>query len=252
MITHEEIHRQSYEERDAWLASLNDDEKAIVSCPVGHRWTLVVISETKRFLSMDISAEHRLRCLEFLDRLDFLTAEAITVIEPMSDEAYEMVKRGEKARRQQGARHLCSLGSFQCIHCAQPFDLDRNKNAARISLQKERLTMIIIHENKTHQATATNAEMTRQSAVAAAAQDPRRDWFPRWREGRPAQDHRFARAGKHAGVVRRDQSHRRACRRIETFKRDEAEVWCNRRLSRPRAPPCLDRLGLSHVVQWLR
>jgi hypothetical protein len=28
--------------------------------------------------------------------------------------------------------------------------------------------MIIMHENKTHQATANNAEMTRQSAVAAA------------------------------------------------------------------------------------
>ena len=105
MITSEQIGRQSSEERGAWLGSLNDDESTIVHVPVGHRSTMVVISETKRLLSMKLSAEHRLRFLEFLDSCTdtFLTAEAVSIIEPMSDEAYEMVK---EARRLGAAKAL--------------------------------------------------------------------------------------------------------------------------------------------------
>jgi hypothetical protein len=49
-------------------------------------------------LVMDLSAEHRLRFLEFLDRCtdNFLTAEAIAAVEPMCDQAYEMVKEARK------------------------------------------------------------------------------------------------------------------------------------------------------------
>jgi hypothetical protein len=98
MITAEQIYRQSHDERCAWLDSLNDDESAIVHTPVGHRWTLVVISEIKRMLLGNIPTEHRLRFLEFLDRCTdtFLTAEAAAGIEPMCDEAYEMVKEARK------------------------------------------------------------------------------------------------------------------------------------------------------------
>jgi hypothetical protein len=98
MITSEQINRQSSDERIAWLDSLNEDENAIVHTPVGHRYTLVIISETKRLLAMNLSAEHRLRFLEFLDNCtdNVLTAETISIIEPMSDEAYEMVKEARK------------------------------------------------------------------------------------------------------------------------------------------------------------
>src|SRR5260221_7092564 len=98
MITDEQIGQQSSEERHAWLDSLNDDETAIVHTPVGHRWTLVVISETKRLLLMELSAAHRLRFLEFLDHCTdtFLTTEAIAAIEPICDEAYEMVTEARK------------------------------------------------------------------------------------------------------------------------------------------------------------
>jgi len=98
MITDEQIHGQSSEERHAWLDSLNADESAIVHTPVGHRYTLVIISETKRLLAMDLSAAHRLRFLEFLDSCtdNFLTAEAVAIVEPMCDEAYEMVKEARK------------------------------------------------------------------------------------------------------------------------------------------------------------
>jgi hypothetical protein len=105
MITSEQIGRQSSNERGAWLDSLNDDETAIAHTPAGHRWTLVVISETKRLLLMDLSAAHRLRFLEFLDHCTgtFLTAEAVSIIDPMCDEAYEMV---EEARRLGAAKAL--------------------------------------------------------------------------------------------------------------------------------------------------
>jgi hypothetical protein len=98
MITAEQIDRQSGDERSAWLASLNEDENAIVHCAVGHRWTLVVISETKRLLSMNLPAEHRLRFLEFLDGCtdNFLTVEAISLIEPICDEGYGMLRETRK------------------------------------------------------------------------------------------------------------------------------------------------------------
>src|SRR5258708_7190455 len=98
IITSEQIGRQSSDERCAWLDSLNDDENAIVHTPIGHRWTLVVISETKRLLSMKLSAEHRLRFLEFLDSCtdNFLTAEAISIIDPICDEGYEMLRETRK------------------------------------------------------------------------------------------------------------------------------------------------------------
>src|ERR1700682_249711 len=94
MITDEQIHRQTYEERDAWLASLDADQTAIAHTPSGHRWTLVVISETKRLLSMNLSAEDRLRFLEFLESCtdNFLTEKAVAIIEPMDHEAHELLK----------------------------------------------------------------------------------------------------------------------------------------------------------------
>jgi hypothetical protein len=98
MITSEQIGRQSSEERGAWLDSLNDDENAIVHCPVGHRYTLVIISEAKRLLAHELHTADRLRFLEFLDSCadKSLTTEAIAAIEPMSDEAHEMVKEARK------------------------------------------------------------------------------------------------------------------------------------------------------------
>jgi hypothetical protein len=98
MITDEQIGRQSSEERIAWLNSLNADEDAIAHTPVGHRYSLVLISETKRFLEHELSAAHRLKFLEFLDSCtdNFLKAEAIALVEPMCDEAYQMVKEARK------------------------------------------------------------------------------------------------------------------------------------------------------------
>src|SRR5258708_22261781 len=98
MITSEQIGRQWSDERIAWLDWLNGDESAIVHTPVGHRYTIVIISEIKRRLLQPLSAAHRLRFLEFLDsHTDLvLTAEAIASIEPMCDEALEMVEEARK------------------------------------------------------------------------------------------------------------------------------------------------------------
>src|SRR5260370_38083653 len=100
MITSEQIGRQSSDERIAWLDSLNDDESTIVHTPVGHRYTIVIISEIKRRLLQPLSAVHRLRFLEFLaSHTDLvLTAEAIAAVEPVSGDALAMVQTARKLR----------------------------------------------------------------------------------------------------------------------------------------------------------
>src|SRR5258706_14394115 len=132
MITSEQIGRQSSHERHAWLDSLNDDESAIAHTPIGHRYTIVIISEIKRRLLQPLSAAHRLRFLEFLDsHTDLvLTAEAIAAVEPMSDEALEMVEEARKLGAAK-ARRLRALGSVQRFRRAQSIDPDRNQNFSR-------------------------------------------------------------------------------------------------------------------------
>jgi hypothetical protein len=133
MITHDEIDRQSHEERCAWLDSLNDDESAIVHTPVGHRWTLVVISETKRLLSMNLSAEHRLRFLEFLDNCtdNFLTAESISIITPMCDQAYEMLKETRKLGAKKSLDVLARWEVFNAFVALNPSILTAIKTPRR-------------------------------------------------------------------------------------------------------------------------
>jgi hypothetical protein len=98
MMTDEQIHRLSYEERDAWLASLNDDENAIVHTPFGHRCTLVMVSIIKRILAAEISTSYRLQFLEWLDKIgrEWMSPESVALIEPMCDAGYEMVSEAQK------------------------------------------------------------------------------------------------------------------------------------------------------------
>jgi len=134
MITHEQIDRQSSEERGAWLDSLNADENAIVYTPDGHRWALVVISEIKRLLSMNLSAEHRLRFLEFLDNCtdNFLTAESISIIEPICDEAYEMLKETRKLGAKKSLDVLAHWEVFNAFVALNPSILTAIKMRAQM------------------------------------------------------------------------------------------------------------------------
>jgi hypothetical protein len=112
---------RTHAEHCAWLDSLNDDETAIVHTPVGHRYTLVIISEAKRMCLMDLSAEHRLRFLEFLDRCtDIFAADAIAQIKPMCDEAYEMVKEARKLGPGKSLAVLARLEIFNAFVALNP------------------------------------------------------------------------------------------------------------------------------------
>jgi hypothetical protein len=71
------------------------------SFPAGYKYTVIIISTTKRVLAGNMSAEYR---LEFLNRLDrmannsetWLTADVIAAIEPMCDAGMEMYSEAAK------------------------------------------------------------------------------------------------------------------------------------------------------------
>ncbi len=69
-------------------------------CPVGHQYTLVAISITKRLLNEEIPASYRLQFLEYLDKwaadTAWLTQEIIANIEPVCDRGYEIVREAQK------------------------------------------------------------------------------------------------------------------------------------------------------------
>jgi hypothetical protein len=112
---------RTYAEHCAWMDSLNEDENAILYTPVGHRYSLVLISEAKRWLAHELSAEHRLKFLEFLDRCTgTFTADMIAQVEPMSDEAYEMVKEARKLGPGKSLDVLASWEVFNAFVALNP------------------------------------------------------------------------------------------------------------------------------------
>jgi hypothetical protein len=98
MITQDQIHRLSGEERGAWLSSLDADQTLIAHCVPGHRYTLVFVSIVKRLLTQDMPAAYRLKFLEWLGKCGDtrFTPDAIGVVEPMCDQGDEMVCEARK------------------------------------------------------------------------------------------------------------------------------------------------------------
>ncbi|MEH2570252.1 hypothetical protein [Bradyrhizobium sp. AZCC 2289] len=70
------------------------------AAPMGHRYTLVVISIAKRYLACEIDDFYRLKFLEFLDKWarddNWLTVDMIAAIEPVCDNGYEIVCEAQK------------------------------------------------------------------------------------------------------------------------------------------------------------
>jgi hypothetical protein len=70
------------------------------ACPIGYLYTLVMMSITKRMLTMEIPAEYRLKFLEHLDknatRDIWLNTDMIAAIEPICDKGYEIVHEANK------------------------------------------------------------------------------------------------------------------------------------------------------------
>lgn len=74
------------------------DEKHIVYCAIGHRYTLVLVSILKKLLTEDMPSAYRLRLLQWLDKCgdQWLSPEAIAAVQPMCADGYEMVREAQK------------------------------------------------------------------------------------------------------------------------------------------------------------
>ncbi len=64
----------------------------------GHRYTLILISLTKMCVQSEMPVSMRLRFLEQLNKMtdDYITDEVVAAIEPMCNEAYEIVREAQK------------------------------------------------------------------------------------------------------------------------------------------------------------
>ncbi|RXG86493.1 hypothetical protein [Bradyrhizobium zhanjiangense] len=64
----------------------------------GHRYTLVLVSLTKRCLQAEMPAEMRLQFLQHLDKMtdQWITPGVIAIIEPMDEKGLELSKEAEK------------------------------------------------------------------------------------------------------------------------------------------------------------
>ena len=90
---------RTYAEHCAWIDAMSPDEKLILYTAPGHRYTLVMISVTKRALVGEMPNELRLRFLEILDRIsgfEFLSPEVVARIDPICDGGAEIVDEARK------------------------------------------------------------------------------------------------------------------------------------------------------------
>jgi hypothetical protein len=92
MMTNEKLDALSDEERCAWIDSLNEDESAILYCPIGHRHTFVFVSLVKHLLALDFPATDRLKFLQWLDNPhgspSCTSPPIVAAIEPMCEDGY--------------------------------------------------------------------------------------------------------------------------------------------------------------------
>ena len=97
MITDAEIHQMPEDSHRAWINSLSEDERHILHAPIAWRYTLVMISVVKRYLAEDIPADFQLRFLSWLEKdSGEWGADTIAAIQPVCDDAYEMVTEARK------------------------------------------------------------------------------------------------------------------------------------------------------------
>jgi hypothetical protein len=68
------------------------------ACPVGHQYSLVMVSVAKRLLKEEMPASYRLKFLEHLDRTGakWLTPDMIATVEPICDKGYEIIQEAQK------------------------------------------------------------------------------------------------------------------------------------------------------------
>jgi hypothetical protein len=97
MMTNEKLDALSDQDRIAWIDSLNEDEKAILHCPVGRRYTFVFISYVKHLLAGELPPAYRLKFLQWFDRREpWERPEIIVAIGPMCENGYHLLRETMK------------------------------------------------------------------------------------------------------------------------------------------------------------
>ena len=71
------------------------------SCtPLGHRYSLVLISLVKRVLAQEMPPAYRIQFLDHLEKMgsqdQFITPDVISAVEPVCDKGYEMIREAQK------------------------------------------------------------------------------------------------------------------------------------------------------------
>jgi hypothetical protein len=133
MMTDAQIEAMPDTARHAWLDSLQGDEKQIMDCATGHKYTLICISIAKRCLEQEISVNYRLRFLEWLDHCadERLTPEIIALVEPMCSDGYEMVREAMKLGAKKALDVYAKQEVFSAFVALNPSLLDAIKLCGR-------------------------------------------------------------------------------------------------------------------------
>lgn len=93
MIELQEPELQPTDDRSAWQATWNEDERLLAHTPPGYWHSLVSISQVKRILQDEMPPDLRLRFLQILDNnvRGILSVEAMRHVEPACDVAMKML-----------------------------------------------------------------------------------------------------------------------------------------------------------------
>ena len=122
MMTNKTLDTLSDDERHAWIDSLKEDERAILHCPVGHRYTFVFISYVKHLLAGDLPMDYRLKFLQWLDDRNerWERPEIIAAIEPMCEDGYQLLRETMKLGSKKSLDVIASWEVFNAFVALNP------------------------------------------------------------------------------------------------------------------------------------
>jgi len=117
---------RTYAEHCAWIDSLNEDQTIILHTPIGHRYSLVMIAVTKRFLTTKLPTETRLKLLEFLEREE-ASGFAVAMVQPICDDGYAIYREAQKLGAHKALDVYASWDVFNALVALNPSLLDAIK-----------------------------------------------------------------------------------------------------------------------------
>lgn len=103
-------------------------------CTKGNRYTLVLASTTKGCLKGEMPEQMRLEFLQHLDRMtdEYLKPEIIAMVQPMPDEAEELLREIRKLGPMEALDQYADPGVFRALVALNPSLLHAIKEADRV------------------------------------------------------------------------------------------------------------------------